>query len=233
MQADFHHRFTAAVMPARLNAYRQPGLSDLDVICCYLWNLSLSEALYPSLQTFEIGLRNALHNGLAFRFGRQDWYDHPRHFLDPTATSAIADAKKELSIAGKPFEPGRIVAELSFGFWTSLFNRKYEQPATRLWPQLVQRVFPHRPSHIFTRDHVAKRVESIRRLRNRAFHHERILHWPLQNCHADLLDAIYWISPTLHHAAVASDRFPTIYRQGWQNVRCKLTAFSLQPEYMI
>ena len=132
MQADFYHRFMAAITPARLNAYRSSGLDDLDVVACYLWNSALSEALYPTLQTFEVGLRNALHNALTFRFGQADWYDSPHQFLDQASQNAILEGKFELTKNGKPHEPGRIVAELGFGFWTSLFNRKYEHPATRL-----------------------------------------------------------------------------------------------------
>lgn len=40
-----------------------------------------------------------------------------------------------------------------------------------------------------------QRWKRIRDLRNRVFHHERILHWnDLDQQHAEILEAIYWIS---------------------------------------
>jgi hypothetical protein len=50
----------------RLDAYHQPGDSDgLDAAARYLWNVALSEALYPALAALEVGLRNNFHDELA------------------------------------------------------------------------------------------------------------------------------------------------------------------------
>jgi len=134
MQGDFFYRVETALSPDRLSVYRQPGMRDLDVIACYLWNVALSEALYPSLQTLEIALRNSVNRALSSRFGTPYWYDHSG-VLDRRELQAVADAKEQLTVARKPHDPGRIIAELSFGFWTSLFNVRYEQADRRLWPQ--------------------------------------------------------------------------------------------------
>jgi len=233
MQGDFEHRITAAVAPARLTPYRQNGLTDLDVVCVYMWNLELSGTLYPALQTFEVGLRNALHNALTYRFGSAAWYDAPGIFLGQSELDSIAAAKDELVKSHKAIEPGRVVAELRFGFWSSLFNRKYEHRGQQLWPQLLARVFPGLPKRIRTRHTASKRVNDIRELRNRVFHHERITHWPLEQLHAELIEAIGWVCPALQHMTQATDRFPVVFRRGWQNTRRCLTAFSLLPEYHI
>lgn len=42
----------------------------------------------------------------------------------------LHDAKDSMMRQGKLLTSGRVVAELSFGFWTALIGRKYEK---RLW----------------------------------------------------------------------------------------------------
>jgi hypothetical protein len=52
-------------------------------------------------------------------------------------------------------------------------------------------------------------------LRNRVFHHERIIHWTdLDAQHAALLEVIQWASPELQQMAVVLDRYTAIRRQG-------------------
>ena len=170
---------------------------------------------------------------MTYRFGTPAWYDAPSLFLDFPELNAIKAAKSELLKNGKPEEPGRIVAELSFGFWSSLLNKKYEYPHRQLWPHLLQRVFPSMPRASRTRHEASKRVNRIRELRNRVSHHERITHWALDQFHHDLIEAIGWISPPLQHLAKATDRFPTTFNLGWREARRKLLANSYEPEYII
>lgn len=67
------------------------------------------------------------------------------------------------------------------------------------------------------------RWQVVRQLRNRVFHHERILHWKtLEQQHLDLLELIKWISPELEEAAVALDRFKTIRSDGLRPWREKI-----------
>ncbi len=51
----------------------------------------------------------------------------------------ILNAENQLVSQGKSIDSDRLVAELSFGFWTSLLNRHYEQQG--LWPRLLRPVF--------------------------------------------------------------------------------------------
>lgn len=54
-------------------------------------------------------------------------------------------------------------------------------------------------------------------LRNRVFHHERIIHWKdLKQQHEQLLGAIKWISDDLYELALVLDRFTPIYDAGIQ-----------------
>jgi hypothetical protein len=65
--------------------------------------------------------------------------------------------------------PGKVVAELSFGFWCALAGRHYHWT---LWQPCLHRVFP---GVRLPRPHIHGRLENIRLLRNRIAHHERVL----------------------------------------------------------
>jgi hypothetical protein len=52
--------------------------------------------------------------------------------------AAIARLRRK----GKPSVPGRVVAELTFGFWTNLLDVRYERRQI-LWPPLLEAAFPH------------------------------------------------------------------------------------------
>jgi len=52
-------------------------------------------------------------------------------------------------------------------------------------------------------------------LRNRVFHHERIIHWnDLDEQHREILELIAWMSPELHDLALALDRFVPLKSAG-------------------
>ncbi len=220
---DFVARLTRAVSEERLDAYRQDGADAATAWGRYLWNLALCEALYPPLQLVEIALRNALHHTLHAHTGQAAWYDAPALLLAPKEQANLAAAREELRRAEKPETPGGIVAELSFGFWTGLFEVRYEHPRhglSLLWPALLRRVFPRLPKQIDgrhgnQRHAVYGRLTRIRKLRNRVFHHERILHWTdLDHQHTTIIETIAWISPELHALSAAADRFRTVHTTG-------------------
>jgi hypothetical protein len=88
----------------------------------HLWNTALCESLYPSFQILEVGFRNALHTEIAATTGDPQWLTNPPGFLYPDETQSISAAKDALrSRRLDPTEP-RLVAEMSFGFWTSLLD---------------------------------------------------------------------------------------------------------------
>lgn len=138
-----------ALSDARLDAYRAGTTDgDLDLLARYAWNTALSAALYPSLQGIEVALRNTLDAAVA-RIGGPSWFDLQTILVEPWAQGKVIEAKQKLARQRKPIEPGRVVAELDFGFWTSLLNVAYEQGPNRLptqgplWPRLLPVAFPH------------------------------------------------------------------------------------------
>ena len=81
----------------------------------------------------------------------------------------LQKAKSKLIFYRRPLTPGRVISELSFGFWTALCSRPYSQS---LWIPYLHRAFPTRD---WDTGLLFARLEAIRKLRNRVAHHEPIL----------------------------------------------------------
>src|SRR5688572_16549675 len=94
--------------------------SKNEALIAYSWNIELSQALYPALQVLEITLRNSLHKSISKNFQTERWFELP--FLHEKEQLKISKAIRTIRDKKKPLTSGRIVAELSFGFWVSLFD---------------------------------------------------------------------------------------------------------------
>ena len=211
MVAQLVQALRLPISPIRLEAYRLANGNDLDMIVNYVWNIELSEALYPCLQTFEIALRNSVHQALTNHYQSEYWFD--RGDLLEWQQERVRDARDELTKSQKPLEAGRIVAELTFGFWSSMFNSPYEEI---LWHAngavLIDRVFPSLPRALRNRKKLSQRVERIRRLRNRVFHYEPIWKTPdLAQRHFQIHEALDWISPEMRAVMTLCDRFDSVF----------------------
>ena len=230
--SDPYQRYVDALTPGvsaeRLLRYRRPADTDaLDALARYAWNMALAEALYPALQCIEIALRNSLHTAVAAAGGQPQWLTTTPSALVNREAIKVAEAVQALARQTKPITAGRLIAELNFGFWTSLLDRRYE-PA--LWPALLKASFPHMPRRRRTRQELSKRFIEIRHLRNRVFHHEPIWHWrDLPQQHVNLSEALAWINPALATAVGAIDRFSTIYGSGAAPLRAQLEPVARTP----
>lgn len=212
MNPAFFQQVEAILAAERLDAYRQDGVTSATTLARYLWNIALCESLYSPLQMAEIALRNSLHRSLSNRCQRADWYDAIT-VLPQWQQNQLADARAQLAKDGRPVTPGRMVAELHFGFWTGFFNKSHAR--TGLGHALAANAFPHAPRAQRDLRKLDARWKRIRDLRNRVFHHERIIRWAdLDAQHAAILEIIHWASPALQQVAVALDRFTVIRQQG-------------------
>ncbi len=210
MQLWFYNEIAVALSTPRLDAYKTIPTDDFETLARYIWNQRLCEAAYPTLETLEVALRNSLHNAATIHFHSPEWFNSG--ILDKNESIEIAKAKDVLKRERKPNDPGRIIAELGFGFWTSLFASHYD---LKFWHHMLKTVFPHMPNRIRTRATVSDRLQRIRRFRNRVFHHERIIHLPqLLIRHAEMLEMITWINPPLCHLLSVTDRFTYTFLNG-------------------
>jgi abortive infection bacteriophage resistance protein len=171
----------------RLLPYLQSTRRDAALAMqLYAQNTLLAESLYGILQGLEIALRNVIHGQLTIGFGAVSWWNVLN--MEQAQASMVQKAKDALIQARKPLDAGRVVAELSFGFWTGLTGPKYDA----LWRNHLVKIFPRRPVQ---RAQVQARLNSIRKLRNRVAHHEPILNRPLQKDVNQIFDTISWMSP--------------------------------------
>ena len=189
----------------RLAPYYVQARKDLWVaIRLYERNTRLSEALYGVVQGLEILLRNAIHTKLTERLGREDWYEALQ--LVEAERNEIEKAKKAIGDRLSKATPGKVVAELNFGFWVRLFSGQYEK---ELWVKHLRLIFA--PS--MQRKPLHDRLMQIKTLRNRIAHHETLIRRDLPQDYADILEAIGWISPTTKAWVKSTNCFETRYAE--------------------
>jgi hypothetical protein len=191
----------AAVLEVRLSvdrlaAYRGAvRAGDLQAaLRLYEWNSAIAAAFFQDLGHMEVLLRNALNDQLTSwhtRAGRAGhWYDDPAGVLDGRRHEDLAAAREQLRREGKTATPGRIVAELNFGFWRFLLAHRYQ---TVLWAPALRLAFPHLQPR--RRDLVYDPVQRLNKLRNRIAHHEPIHPLDLPALHEDLRRIVGYIDP--------------------------------------
>jgi hypothetical protein len=207
----------------RLEKYRSEPACDLHMLTNYFWNIALAESLYPTLHAVELALRNTIHITLTDRYGTENWWDEP-HTLHRNQWHQLEGKRQEyLRNFGVPITPGQLVAELTFGFWVIVLSGPHVPNIWR-WKRfrLVDQAFPYRAG-VDLPDIYRRFINSIRRLRNRIMHYERIFHRPdLRREHADIHEAIQWISPDLHSGIHAVDSFVEFHEYGWERAYIKL-----------
>lgn len=180
----------------RLGTYVRACGGNLDqAVLLYRWNAEVAGSLWVALGHTEIVLRNALHDALTARHARLGraglWLDDPAGELSQRARDDTAKAKQRLQQAGATIAPGKIVAELSFGFWRFLLAKRY---TAKLW-LAMRPAFPHLPSA--DRRLLEEPVARLHLLRNRLAHHEPLISEPLAARYVDLLTVVGFVDPGL------------------------------------
>jgi hypothetical protein len=113
------------------------------------------------------------------------WFDDPLGLLEPRLHGHIGAARLRVADQGRPITSGRLVSELTFGFWRYLLAARYERT---LWTPALRHAFPHLRSH--RRVDVARPVERLNHLRNRIAHYEPIYPRRLDLDQRDALDVV-------------------------------------------
>lgn len=157
----------------RLGTYTAACGGDVKAaIELYQWNLEVSSALFTPIHYFEVALRNTIDMRLTKDFGgSQSWFDAPTTPLSGGGKGKVAQAKGRVTAAGHQITHGRVVAELSLGFWWTLFADSYNRT---LWGPSLRHAFPQA-----RRDRLHYEIDKIRLLRNRIAHHEPLIAYDL------------------------------------------------------
>jgi len=173
----------------------------------YALNSQLSEALYTPLQILEIVLRNQLHDVLSRAFG-ECWFDQPQFLQQDYQKAHLLKIKNSLIENRKSVTPGKIIAALTFGFWTGLLASEYES----LWQQTTHAIAQQGNGKYLTRKSFSKPLMHIRVLRNRIAHHEPIIHWSsLPEHYQRTMRLTKWLCPAAHDWSAHFSRFEVIY----------------------
>jgi hypothetical protein len=183
-------------------------------IALYEWNMAVSSALFETLGAFEVVLRNAMHERLSVYYSRRyhnsgSWYSLAP--LDADGRAAVDIAIDRATDKGmQPELPGKVVAELSFGFWRYLLSKKYRNT---IWPA-VKSAFPSHPDgqHL-TQAAVREPVVQLYFLRNRIAHHEPIFRRDLAVDRSRIIETLSWICPDTSQWAANRCRVEAIIAQ--------------------
>ena len=147
-----------------------------DVLNLYLWNATVSGALFFPMQLCEVVVRNAVSQAIASVYG-ENWP------WNQTFVGSLANnEKQDLSKGIGTFEPspsmtGRVVAAMTLNFWEKMFTARHDD---RIWNQNLRVVFPNLDPGLTVaqaRERIYGFMNDVRTLRNRIAHHE-----PIFNC---------------------------------------------------
>ena len=178
----------------RLTRYLRATTQNIpNALTLYELNVHLCEALYGLLHGIEIATRNSIHATLTASYGTDIWYDYA-----PLTAHWQGKLRKAKTEAGSGATPGKVIAELTFGFWVELLKHNNHRA---LWVgKNLHRAFPNARgrNHRYIHD----RLKITQRLRNRISHHERVL--TSRNTMytgfdfltlAELLEIVDWVCP--------------------------------------
>ena len=161
MQYKNQQRF---ISMARLKSY-----SDFNQ---YRQNIYLSKKYYILLSILEVSLRNSID----FYFSRKftsNWLESK--VLHTDTLTRVNDAKQKILNRKESLTHDKILSELPFGFWTSLFRKSYMN-IFRL--KDINQIFlnlPNKDELLVTRNVLDKKLNHIRKFRNRIFHYEKVI----------------------------------------------------------
>ena len=223
MLEDRLHDLRASASEVRLQSYRESEQDDVDTVVHYLWNVRLSEALYPILAIFEVTLRNQIHNALTERYGTAEWFNK-KGVLHERERDEIEQSKEALRRNDKPVDANRIVAQMNLGFWCALLQDSYED---RVWEPdggaLLKAVFPYAPEASRSRNELWKICNGARVLRNRVAHYRPVYNQPdLAEVHAGTVAVIAWMSLAMADLVTLIDRFDEVWENGENQARGRL-----------
>lgn len=200
----------------RFKKYVDASAGDrAKALVLYEWNVSLGQALMRDIAHFEIALRNSYDLAMT-----SHWSGHDHWLLDPESPAVVPiwRVKKDKGglkrgsdvnylnrrsvdaairkCGGARASAGKVMAELSFGFWSHLTSASHEKS---VWVPYLHHAYPPKT----VRSTVDAMVSTINSVRNRIAHHEPLfdrIATPEQEpaqAHATLTAVLSLLSPDI------------------------------------
>jgi hypothetical protein len=219
---DYTELAKVVLSEKRLQKYGSLNPSNLrETFARYIWNIELCEALYPVLNSLEVALRNSIHRELAVKLKYTRWMQPERKLLEEYESNQVARTIARLRKAGKSAGVDQIIASLMLGFWVGLFAVGYEQ---KFWRgHSLKGVFRFAPKSELGCHSIRYKLNRIKYLRNRIFHHEPIWHWrDLDDTYRDIVCISSWLSQDWSRLMVGLDRFPAMLTKEYQPILAQL-----------
>jgi len=213
-----YHKLEYFLSEARLNRFLVAcNSSPAKAQKLYGINLKVSQAVYPLLNLFEIFLRNAVNRQITDYFDDPDWIinqqngfmNHPElarsgYFIKECVQRAANVILKKSSTV----TAGKIIAEQSFGFWSSLFEPHH----FRLVGGVPLQCFVNKPANV-NRKSIGLKLDAVRNFRNRVYHNESICFngtaidfSTTYTIRQHIQDMLNWIDPELNIFIIQFDQ---------------------------
>ena len=176
IKTNFQQELIDTITPVRLKAY---GYESNDILLeKYIYNLKISESLYPALSLLEVTLRNKICYAIETLICK-DWLikelNQQNLLLDKEYKKLVETADK-IKKDGKKVTNDRLISELTFGFWIHLCTKSYKP---KFWDKkgFIELVFPNYTvsSNLRNISLIQKDLRDVLKLRNRISHQEIII----------------------------------------------------------
>ncbi|MHA7134265.1 hypothetical protein [Oerskovia turbata] len=178
--------------PERMEPYLAARGGDPEAaVALYRWNCRVAAELSVCIGHLEVLLRNALSAQLTRLADGVPWYIELAPLLDERAVADIDIARRRAVKHGRLETDGRVIAELTFGFWRFLLSPRYHRT---LWMPGLRHALPGIDRSLRG---ASKVVGEIHELRNRIAHHEPIHTLGLDERHRQVLRVASWIDPRM------------------------------------
>lgn len=191
-------KIATTLSPIRLHRFVTAAGSVPKGLRLYRWNVQVASAYWTPLHFLEIAVRNAVNDALTSHFGTPAWYEDTSvpgegaPWLYDSERKAVTTA---ISKIFSPVTPGRVVAELHFGFWVGLLSGRYKAGHTDYHDVVWVKAGMSRKFGGAKRGVIFKRLNRLRLFRNRIAHHEHLMNENLDVISADIDTILRVLAP--------------------------------------
>jgi hypothetical protein len=215
----------------RLSRYLNACKGDeTKTISLYKYNILLSQALYPLISVLEVALRNGIDRELTKFFSDNRWLITQRNqFANHTGmvykgkdgniisdhffTEKLKKAEDKLIFRKIPISHGKLLAELTFGFWVKFFDTN----SIKILKGTPLQAFVNKPHIKLAAVH--SHLNSIVALRNRISHSEPVCFnlsgelclITIQKYETNIIEALNWLDTDLGLWSTGMNTFSQIY----------------------